>query len=194
MPFVTEELWQAMPHEGQSIMISNYPVVHNELGDDTAVEQMGDLIDLIKAVRSIRNDAGAPLSKPVNMLIKVDTEKLGNIFKDNQDYIQRFCHPAELTISTEVDVPKLAMSGILAGATVYIPMAELVDLDEEKAKMQNEIAKLQKEVDRSTKKLGNEKFVKNAPEKVVEEERKKADEWQQKLSAAKERLESLKNA
>ena len=155
---------------------------------------MGDLINLIKAVRTIRNDAGAPLSKPVNMLIKVDTDALGNIFRDNQDYIERFCHPAELTIGTEVAVPKLAMSGILAGATVYIPMAELVDLDEEKTKVQDEIVKLQKEVERSAKKLGNEKFVQNAPDKVVNDERKKAAEWQQKLNAAKERLASLENA
>ena len=194
MPFVTEKLWLSMPHDGESIMVSDYPVAHAELADVSAVEQMGDLIDLIKAVRTIRNDAGAPLSKPVNMLIKVDTEALGNIFRDNQDYIQRFCHPAELTIGTEVEVPKLAMSGILAGATVYIPMAELVDLNEEKAKVQDEIVKLQKEVERSAKKLGNEKFVQNAPEKVVNDERKKAAEWQQKLNAAKERLASLENA
>ncbi|KRM48850.1 hypothetical protein FC35_GL001846 [Limosilactobacillus coleohominis DSM 14060] len=73
-------------------------------------------------------------------------------------------------------------------------MTELVDLNEEKAKVQDEIAKLQKEVERSTKKLGNEKFVQNAPEKVVNDERKKAAEWQQKLNAAKERLASLENA
>ena len=106
-------------------------------------------------------------------------------------YLDRFCHPSDLTIATEVDVPKLAMSGILAGATVYIPMAELVDLDEERARMEKEITKLEKEVARSTKKLGNEKFVNSAPEQVVAKERAKAEEWQQKLASAKERLASL---
>ena len=86
------------------------------------------------------------------------------------------------------------MSGILTGAEVYIPMAELVDLDEERDRMEKEIAKLEKEVERSQKKLGNEKFVNNAPEKVVEAERQKATEWQQKLAAAKERLQSLQQA
>ena len=155
---------------------------------------MDDLIALIKAVRQIRNDAGAPMSKPVNMLIKVDNDEIKTIFETNRDCIDRFCHPAELTIAKDLTAPKLAMSGILAGATVYIPMAELVDLAEEKAKVEKEIKKLEQEVMRSEKKLGNEKFVANAPAAVVEEERQKAVEWQQKLTAAKERLASLAEA
>ena len=155
---------------------------------------MSNLIEMIKAVRNIRNEANAPMSKPVDILVKVDNQHLGDMLNANRDYIDRFCHPAELTISTDVQAPKLAMSGILAGAEVYIPMAELVDLDEERAKMKKEITKLEKEVQRSQKKLGNEKFVNNAPEKVVEAEKQKAVEWQQKLDSAKERLASLEEA
>ena len=191
MPFVTEKLWQAMPHDGDSIMVAAYPTVNDQLANPTAETKMDDLIALIKAVRQIRNDAGAPMSKPVNMLIKVDNDEIKTIFETNRDYIDRFCHPAELTIAKDLTAPKLAMSGILAGATVYIPMAELVDLAEEKAKVEKKIKKLEQEVMRSEKKLGNEKFVANAPAAVVEEERQKAVEWQQKLTAAKERLASL---
>ena len=183
-----------MPHDGKSIMVADYPVAHPELDDQAAVEQMNNLIELIKAVRNIRNEAGAPMSKPVDILVKVDNEHLGQMFLDNRDYIERFCHPENLTISTEVTAPKLAMSGILAGAEVYIPMAELVDLDEERSRMEKEIAKLEKEVERSNKKLGNKKFVDNAPEQVVAAEKQKAVEWQQKLAAAKDRLTSLNNA
>ena len=191
MPFVTEKLWQAMPHDGQSIMVADYPVEHVELANQKAEGEMEDLIELIKAVRNIRNQAGAPMSSPVKMMIKVDDQAHAAVFNENRDYLDRFCHPSDLTIATEVDVPKLAMSGILAGATVYIPMAELVDLDEERARMEKEITKLEKEVARSTKKLGNEKFVNSAPEQVVAKERAKAEEWQQKLASAKERLASL---
>ena len=122
------------------------------------------------------------------------SDHLAQMLNDNRDYIERFCHPENLTIGKDVEAPKLAMSGILTGAEVYIPMAELVDLDEERDRMEKEIAKLEKEVERSQKKLGNEKFVNNAPEKVVEAERQKATEWQQKLAAAKERLQSLQQA
>ena len=145
---------------------------------------MNSLIELIKAVRNIRNEANAPMSKPVDILVKVDNDHLAQMLNDNRDYIERFCHPENLTIGKDVEAPKLAMSGILTGAEVYIPMAELVDLDEERDRIEKEIAKLEKEVERSQKKLGNEKFVNNAPEKVVEAERQKATEWQQKLAAA----------
>lgn len=194
MPFVTEKLWQSMPHDGESIMVADYPVANAELDDPAATEQMNSLIELIKAVRNIRNEANAPMSKPVDILVKVDNDHLAQMLKDNRDYIERFCHPENLTIGKDVEAPRLAMSGILTGAEVYIPMAELVDLDEERDRMEKEIAKLEKEVERSQKKLGNEKFVNNAPEKVVEAERQKATEWQQKLAAAKERLQSLQQA
>ena len=194
MPFVTEKLWQSMPHDGESIMVADYPVANAELDDPAATEQMNSLIELIKAVRNIRNEANAPMSKPVDILVKVDNDHLAQMLNDNRDYIERFCHPENLTIGKDVEAPKLAMSGILTGAEVYIPMAELVDLDEERDRIEKEIAKLEKEVERSQKKLGNEKFVNNAPEKVVEAERQKATEWQQKLAAAKERLQSLQQA
>lgn len=194
MPFVTEALWQDMPHEGKSIMIADYPVVHDEFADEKSEEQMKRLIELITAVRNIRNEANAPMSKPVDLLIKTDDQAAADMLLANADYIKRFCHPAELQIATDTQAPKLAMSGIVTGAEVYIPMAELVDLKEEQARMEKEIAKLEKEVQRSEKKLGNEKFVNNAPEAVVAEERAKAVEWKQKLEAAQARLASLQNA
>lgn len=194
MPFVTEKLWLSMPHTGKSIMVAPYPTVNADLDDEDATEQMDSLIEMIKAVRSIRNEANAPMSKPVDILVKTKNDHLKGMLENNRDYIDRFCHPAELQIGADVVAPKLAMSSILAGAEVFIPMAELVDLDEEKAKMQKEITKLEKEVNRSSKKLGNKKFVENAPEKVVEAEKQKAVEWQQKLAAAKDRLASLENA
>jgi len=194
MPFVTEALWQDMPHEGKSIMIADYPVVHDEFADEKSEEQMKRLIELITAVRNIRNEANAPMSKPVDLLIKTDDQAAADMLLANADYIKRFCHPADLQIATDTQAPKLAMSGIVTGAEVYIPMAELVDLKEEQARMEKEIAKLEKEVQRSEKKFGNEKFVNNAPEAVVAEERAKAVEWKQKLEAAQARLASLQNA
>ena len=194
MPFVTEALWQDMPHEGKSIMIADYPVVHDEFADEKSEEQMKRLIELITAVRNIRNEANAPMSKPVDLLIKTDDQAAAGMLLANADYIKRFCHPADLQIATDTQAPKLAMSGIVTGAEVYIPMAELVDLKEEQARMEKEIAKLEKEVQRSEKKLSNEKFVNNAPEAVVAEERAKAVEWKQKLEAAQARLASLQNA
>ncbi len=194
MPFVTENLWLSMPHVGESLVNAPYPEVNAKFENTHASEQMNHLIDLIKAVRNIRNEAGAPMSSPVDLLIKVDSKDLGTVFENNKEYIERFCHPSALEIGTDIEAPKLALSAIITGAEVYIPMAELVDLDEEKAKLAKEIDSLAKEVQRSEKKLGNERFVANAPEAVVAEERAKQTEWEQKLQAAKDRLLSLENA
>lgn len=194
MPFVTEKLWLSMPHDGESLVTAPYPVEHSELADESASTQMGHLIELIKAVRNIRNEAGAPMATPVDLQIKVDNDQLGKIFSDNQEYIERFCHPAQLDIGTTVTAPKLALTGIITGAEVYIPMGELVDLDEEKGRLTKEISRLEQEVQRSTKKLGNERFVANAPAAVVAAERDKQTEWEQKLAAARQRLTSIQDA
>lgn len=194
MPFVTEKLWLSMPHIGDSLVNATYPATHAEFADSLAADQMSHLIELIKAVRNIRSEANAPMSTPVDLLIKVENQQLADMLQANKEYIDRFCHPQQLTIGTDVVAPKLALSGIITGAEIYIPMAELIDLNEEKQRLGKEIKKLQQEVDRSTKKLGNEHFVANAPEEVVAEEREKQTAWQQKLTAAKQRLTTIEDA
>lgn len=191
MPFVTEELWQDMPHKGESIMVAKYPSANDDLNDPAAEESMARLIELITAVRNIRSDANAPMSKPVDLLIKVKDDAAAKVYTDNREYIDRLCHPDDLQIGTDVKAPKLALSAVLNGGEVFIPMAELVDMDAERARMKKEVGKLEKEVQRSQKKLSNQKFVDNAPDKVVESERQKGKEWQAKLDAAKDRSASL---
>ncbi|GEN95905.1 valine--tRNA ligase [Pediococcus ethanolidurans] len=194
MPFVTEELWQAMPHEGTSIVTAAYPVEHENLADKQAENEMTHLIDLIKAVRNIRADANAPMSSSVDLLIKTDNAELKALFETNQDYIDRFCHPAKFEVGANIAIPKLAMSAVITDAEVYIPLAELVDLKDEANRLQKEVDKYTSEVNRSIKKLGNERFVANAPAAVVESERQKQADYETKLTATKQRLESIKDA
>lgn len=194
MPFVTEELWQAMPHKGKSIVTAAYPTVHEEMSNAKAEDDMGHLIDLIKAVRNIRADANAPMSSSVDLLVKTDNANLKALFENNQDYIERFCHPAKFEVGANLDIPKLAMSAVITDAEVYIPLAELVDLKEEAARLQKEVEKYMNDVNRSVKKLSNERFVANAPDDVVESERQKQADYQSKLAATQERLETVQNA
>ncbi|GAB5052797.1 valine--tRNA ligase [Pediococcus ethanolidurans] len=194
MPFVTEELWQAMPHEGTSIVTAAYPVEHENLADKQAENEMTHLIDLIKAVRNIRADANAPMSSSVDLLIKTDNAELKALFETNQDYIDRFCHPAKFEVGANIAIPKLAMSAVITDAEVYIPLAELVDLKDEANRLQKKVDKYTSEVNRSIKKLGNERFVANAPAAVVESERQKQADYETKLTATKQRLESIKDA
>ncbi|QGG61810.1 valine--tRNA ligase [Loigolactobacillus bifermentans] len=192
MPFVTEELWQHMPHEGDSIVVSAYPVVQADLADAQAETQMEHLIDLIRSVRNIRSEVNAPMSSPINVLIKTTDADVQAVFEANKDYIQRFVHPKDLQIGADTTAPKLAMSAVITGAEVYVPLAELIDIDEEVARLQKEADKWQAEVTRADKKLGNERFVANAPEKVVAEQRDKRADYVKKLAATQARIAELK--
>ncbi len=191
MPFVTEYIWQMMPHEGKSLVTAAYPVDHKEFDDPTSEHQMQSLIDLITAVRNIRNEANAPLSSPIDMLIQTDNDTLKDIFESNREYIDRFCHTQELKIGKDIEAPKLSMSAVITDATIYVPLAELVDLKDEQARVQKDVDKFESEVARSDKKLANKRFVDNAPEAVVEEEKTKQADYQSKLDAAKERLQQI---
>ncbi|GAX01072.1 valine--tRNA ligase [Secundilactobacillus silagei] len=192
MPFVTEKIWLTMPHDGKSLVTAKYPVVHADFDNQQAESQMGNLIELIKAVRNIRAQANAPMSSEIDVLIKTDNKELTHVFETNRDYIDRFVHPKELTIGADVAAPKLAMTGIITDAEVYVPLAELVDLNDEAARLDKEIKKFQAEVDRAKKKLSNERFVANAPDDVVEGERQKQADNESKLKATQDRLAALK--
>lgn len=192
MPFVTEAIWQAMPHDGQSLVTAAYPVDHPEFTNPTAESDMTSLIDLIKAVRNIRAEANAPMSTPIDLQIKTSDAKLQAVFEANKDYIDRFVHPKALEIGADLVAPKLAMTSVITDAEVSVPLAELVDLNDEAARLEKEVAKFTAEVQRAEKKLGNERFVANAPEAVVAGEREKQADNQKKLEATQQRLAEIK--
>ena len=191
MPFVTEEIWLSMPHDGESLVTAAYPVFKEELVDEDADRQMSVLIELIKAVRNNRAEVNAPMSSAIDLLIKTNDDEVKAMLEANKDYLERFCHPKELQIGAEVVAPKLAMTSVITGAEVYIPLGDLIDLKEETARLQKEEAKLVSEVERAQKKLSNERFVANAPEAVVAAEKEKLADYQAKLAATRTRIASL---
>ncbi|MCF6515788.1 valine--tRNA ligase [Lactobacillus sp. S2-2] len=194
MPFISEKIWLTMPHEGKSLVNAKYPEYVSELDDNNAESDMNSLIELIKAVRNIRSEANAPMSSSVDILIKTDNEKLKEVFESNRDYIDRFCHPEKLEIGNDINVPNLSMTSVISDAEISIPLAELVDLNEEISRIEKDIKNFEAEVKRANGKLANEKFVNNAPEKLVEEEKQKRIDNQTKLDTAKRRLEEVKNS
>ena len=193
MPFVTEKLWLSMPHIGRSIMVASYPNYDENLSFKNAEKDVNYLIELITAVRNIRNEANAALSKPIDLFIDIEDPKLNSIFKENEDLINRFCNINKLIINSQINVPKLSMSKAINGASVYIPLGDLIDLDREINRLEKEISKLKGEVERSNKKLNNDKFISNAPDNVVNSEKEKQKQWQNKLNLTIQRLNELKN-
>lgn len=194
MPFVTEKLWLSMPHEGKSIMTAAYPEAHAEFNNAKANEDMAFLIEIIKAVRTIRMEVNAPMSSAIDILIQLDDEKNEAILRDNMEYVENFLHPKKLEISGKIKAPKLAKTAVIAGAQIFVPLSELVDLDEEIAKMGKEEARLEAEVDRASKKLANKGFVDHAPAAVVEKEKGKLAEYESQLAGVRDRIKELKES
>ena len=192
MPFVTEKLWLSMPHDGESIMVAKYPETHAEFENEQARHDMAFLIEIIKAVRNIRTEVNAPLSSSIDIMIQLEDAKNERILTDNEDYVKNFLHPKELTISTQIAAPKLAKTAVISGAQVFIPLADLVNVDDEIKRMEKEEKSLQAEVDRSTKKLGNQGFVAHAPEEVIAKEKAKKADYESQLESVRQRIEELK--
>ena len=192
MPFVTEKIWLSMPHDGASLVVAEYPVEHAEFDNQVAEKDMDNLIELIKAVRNSRSEVNAPMSSAIDILIKTKDDDTRKVFENNVDYINRFCHPKRLEIAADIEAPKLAMTSVITGAEVYLPLADLIDLNEEISRLQKEAKKLESEVTRGEKKLGNEKFVANAPEAVVAKEKEKLANYKQQLVATESRIKELK--
>ena len=194
MPFVTEKIWLSMPHIGQSIMVAEYPQVHAELEDAQAAQQMPILIAAIKAIRQIRSEANAPLATPVDILIETQSATAQDILSQNQEYIERLGHPKQLTIAQQVAAPKLALTAVIDGAQLYVPLAELVDIKEEIKRQQKELTKVQKDLDFVNHKLNNPQFVANAPEKVVAEQRHKLQTYQARQAKIQARITELQES
>jgi valyl-tRNA synthetase len=192
MPFVTEEIWSKLPHTGESLVVAKYPEVNPDFDDEAAASGMEVLKDLIRAVRNIRAEVNTPLSKTITLLIKTSDAAAEKFLLENKSYIERFCNPEELVISSDVTAPDLAMSAVLTGAEIYLPLADLINIDEEIARLEKELKKWNGEVKRVQGKLANERFVGSAPEAVVEAERAKEKDYLEKQKAVTERIESLK--
>ncbi|MGF3195364.1 valine--tRNA ligase [Facklamia sp. P13055] len=192
MPFVTEEIWQQIAPQAASIVTAAYPTVKEEYKNDIAEKQMQELIEVITAVRQIRNEMNTPLSKALKMIIKVQDKGIEESLESNRAYINRFCHTDHLEIAANPEIEGEMVTQTLSFAQIFIPLAGLVKIEDEIKRLEQEVTKLEKEVERLVKKLSNEGFVAKAPAQVVEGERTKLAEYEQRLKAVQERIEELK--
>ena len=193
MPFVTEEIWQQIGGQDKSIVVADYPRVMEAYQDSQVEAQMAQLMELIRAVRTIRNEMNTPLSKPVDLYIKVQDATGQALLEANQAYIKRFCNPAQLVISQAPEHPEEVVTQVLSFAEILMPLKGLIKLEDELARLEGEQAKLEKEVARIDGKLSNEKFVSRAPEHVVAEERNKREGYLSQLETVKERIQQVKD-
>ncbi|WP_444683973.1 valine--tRNA ligase [Alkalicoccus luteus] len=191
MPFITEEVWQHLPHEGESITRAAWPE-ENPYGNDQAVKDMQLLQEIIRSVRNTRAELNVPMSREITLHVKAADEHVKEQLERGQAYLERFCNPSELLIGTELEAPEKSMSSVLSGVELYMPLAGLLDLDAEVKRLEKEVKRLDGEVTRVEKKLSNKGFTDKAPEHVVEEEKRKQKDYAEQWEKVQARLEELK--
>ena len=193
MPFVTEEIFQALPQTSGSIVEASWPEVKSEFTKEEEAKQFGLLVDIIRAVRNIRAEVNTPMSKQIEISIETKNEAVQEILEQNKAYLERFCNPSTLTIAREISSGEQAMTAVVTGAEIILPLKGLINVEEEIARLEKELKKLDGEVERVEKKLSNKGFVAKAPAKVIEEERTKQKDYTEKREVVKKRLEELQN-
>ena len=169
MPFITEEIWQALPHEGDYLMLQDWPVYDEKFCFADEERAMELVMDAIKAIRARRSEMNVPPSKKAELTVVTEEQA---VFATGIPFLKRLANASEVTVTADApaDVNGL-VSVVTSAAKLYIPLAELVDLDAERARLAKEIEKAEKYLAGIEKKLSNEKFVSKAPEAVVQRER-----------------------
>ncbi len=193
MPFVTEEIWQHLPHEGESITVAAWPTVNPAYNFQDEAVEMQLLMDIIRAVRNVRAEVNTPMSKKVAMTISAKDASIASILEANKGYIEKFCNPDGLTIGASLEAPAQAMSAVVSGAEIFMPLAGLINIDEEIVRLEKELDKWAKEVKLVSGKLSNERFVSKAPEALVAVEREKLADYEAKFATVEKRIAELKN-
>jgi len=191
IPFITEELWQKThPARPSRLIAADWPVYSDELIDTAVNEQIDWVVRLITQIRAVRAEMNVPAGAKVPMYLKDAGEKASEYLATNMDVILRLAR-LECAEMLSGDVPKGAVQDVIDEATIILPIADVLDLDAERERLDREIAKQDKEIQKFEGKLNNEKFVANAPEEVVATERERLSEAKQareKLIEAQSRL------
>ncbi len=171
MPFVTEAIWQQLPHEGESIMLAPWP----EAGprDEAAEEDFTRIRDLIRAIRNVRAEYGVEPGKRIPAIVAAG-ERMA-LVESMRDVLVQLARldPDALTVAEHVEAPDLAATVVEGGITVHLPLAGMIDLEAERRRLQKELENIRKQIARSEGLLANANFVEKAPEHVVNREREK---------------------
>ena len=187
MPFITEEIWQALPHEGESIMVSQWPQYDEALNFKKEEAEFEILMDAIKAIRNTRSQMNVPPSKKADLFIET-THK--DIFENGKKFLERLASAAEVHVGDRFDMDG-AVQVIANGSKTLIPMDELVDKEKERARLEKEKAACEKDFAMISGKLNNQGFLAKAPQAVVDGEKAKLEKIKEKMKLIEEGLKNL---
>lgn len=191
MPFISEEIWQKLPHEGETIVTASWPVADMELDDKESRQKMQTIIDIIRAIRNIRSELKVDPKKKAPVILLSAKESQRILLEEQQDYLKQMAAVSSITISEERDFEEKVMTAVVHSVEIVMPLEGLIDLDKERNRIISQIEEVERELKASKSKLANEGFVKKAPAEVVERERAKEQDLTEKLELLKVRQQQL---
>ena len=190
MPFITEEIWQKLQTGEETIMLSDFPKEEKEFINIEAEKEFDYLKEIISAIRNIRGEANVSPSKKIEVIFKTADENARNILQNNAKILDKLANVEKYEFN--VEIPKLVGFRLVDTTEIYVPLAELIDLDKEIEKLEKNIEKTQVELDKVLKKLSNENFVAKAKPEAVEKERRIKEELENKIAKFKESMNLYK--
>ena len=188
MPYITEEIWQTIPHEGETVMLAKYPEYKAELDYPEAVLEMERVMDAIRAIRNRRAEMNVPPSRKAKVYIAT---KFPQTFTDGTAFIQKLASASEVEVADSFEIDG-AVTIVTADAKIYIPMDELVDKEAELARLNKELEQVKKRLAQSEGKLNNQGFVAKAPEAVIEKVKGQAAKEREQIALIEAAINALK--
>lgn len=192
VPFITEEIYQTLPHKEESITISSWPTVEEAFNDEEAINSLNIVMEIISAVRNERAKASKAPSAKINIRLEAKSQEVCDILNSAKPYLLKFTNPNELVITTDKANLENQVVVVLNDLTIYIPTNDLVDIEEVIKKLEGELKKLDGELLRSNNMLNNPNFVNKAPEAKIQAERDKKAMYEEKYNEVKAHLASIK--
>ena len=190
MPFVTEEIWQVLGEQRKSIMLEPYPRAEATWVDEDVASQMDFLMGTIRAIRNLRTEMNCPPGKEVKVVFHGPAEDL-SFLRAQEPYLRSLARVGATDYVTSGDRPKSAATAIVGSTELYLPLAQMINLNEERGRLTKEIDKAKDELSRVQKKLSNTDFLNKAKEEVVQKEREKAGQYEEKIRTLNLSLERL---
>lgn len=192
VPFITEEIYQTLPHKEESITISSWPTVEEAFKDEEAINSLNIVMEIISAVRNERAKASKAPTAKINIRLEAKSQEVCDILNSAKPYLLKFTNPNELVITTDKANLENQVVVVLNDLTIYIPTNDLVDIEEVIKKLEGELKKLEGELLRSNNMLNNPNFVNKAPEAKIQAERDKKAMYEEKYNEVKAHLASIK--
>jgi valyl-tRNA synthetase len=194
MPFITEEIWQALPGSkpAPSIMLAPYPAPGDDCAFPAAAANMERVMAVISAIRNIRGEMEVPPSREIAVILSCASQESLALMKHNEGAIISLARVADLAIGRELEQPEDASIQVAGDVQIFVPLRGIVNVEEEEKRLAKEIAKIEKDMDFLGKKLENPSFVERAPADVVEKEREKLAEFSAKRQILEESLEKIR--